>query len=273
MFLVDLKSGRSLFHRHSRVIAVAALAVAGLSVALSVQRFFGGEGGREPDIQNVPYDGRFTFARAKYITGPGGWYYRGLPAWAHGYPMAEQNLMRIMNELSNFRPHIAEDNVYALDDPELCRYPIVYMTEAGYWAMTDEDAKGLRAYLLKGGFAIFDDFRDDIRGAGWEVFEDNMRRVLPEAQILDMDPSHPIFHSFFEINSFDIIPQYYDSGHPILRGIFEDNNPSKRLLAIINFNTDVANFWEFSATGLRPIDESNQAYKLGVNYIIYGLTH
>ena len=64
-----------------------------------------------------------------------------------------------------------------------------------------------------------------------------------------------------------------DRGQPILRGIFEDNNPSKRLLAIINFNTDVANFWEFSATGFRPIDESNQAYKLGVNYIIYGLTH
>ena len=259
--------------RRGRIIAAVVLVVAGLGVALRAQRFFEGEGGREPDVRNVPYDGRFTFARAKYITGPGGWYYRGLPAWAHGYPTAEQNLMRIMNELSNFRPHIAEDNVYALDDPELCRYPIVYMTEAGYWAMTDEDAKGLRAYLLKGGFAIFDDFRDDVRGAGWEVFEDNMHRVLPEARILDMDPKHPIFHSFFEIDSFDIIPQYYDRDRPLLRGIFEDNNPSKRLLAIINFNTDVANFWEFSATGFRPIDESNQAYKLGVNYIIYGLTH
>ena len=273
MLLIDLKSGGSSTPGRGRIIVIVALAVVALSVAASAQRFFGGEGGLEPDIHNVPYDGRFTFARAKYITGPGGWYYRGLPAWAHGYPTAEQNLMRIMNELSNFRPHITEDNVYSPDDPELCRYPIVYMTEAGYWAMTDEDAKGLRAYLLKGGFAIFDDFRDDVRDAGWEVFEDNMHRVLPEAKILDMDPTHPIFHSFFEINSFDIIPQYYDRGQPILRGIFEDNNPSKRLLAIVNFNTDVANFWEFSATGFRPIDESNQAYKLGVNYIIYGLTH
>src|SRR5215471_13635693 len=123
MLLVDLKSGGSLISRHARLIAAAALAVVGVSVALSAQRFFGGEGGREPDVHNVPYDGRFTFARAKYITGPGGWYYRGLPAWAHGYPMAEQNLMRIMNELTNFRPHINEDNVFALDDPELRRYP------------------------------------------------------------------------------------------------------------------------------------------------------
>jgi hypothetical protein len=247
----------------------AALAAVCLSAGLSAQRFFASEGGREPAIHNIAYDGRFTFARARFVTGPGGWYYRGLPAWAHGYANAEQNLMRIMNELSNFRPHITEDNVFSLDDPELSRYPILYMTEAGYWVMTDEEAKGLRAYLLKGGFVIFDDFRD----AGWDPFEQNMHRVLPEAKVVNMDPSHPIFHSFFEINSFDIIPQYYDRGQPILRGIFEDNNPSKRLLAIVNYNTDLANFWEFSATGLKPIDESNQAYKLGVNYIIYGLTH
>jgi hypothetical protein len=273
MFFFDLNSGRPLILRHARQIVIAAIVVLGLTIVVSAQRFFMGEGGREPDTHNVPYDGKFTFARARFVTGPGGWYYRGLPAWAHGYPLAEQNLMKIMNELSNFRPHITEDNAYALDDPELCRYPIVYMTEAGYWAMTDEDAKGLREYLLKGGFAIFDDFRDAFPGSGWDNFEANMHRVMPEAQIVDMDPRHPIFHSFFEINSFDIIPQYYDRGQPILRGIFEDNNPSKRLLAIINFNTDVANFWEFSATGFRPIDESNQAYKLGVNYIIYGLTH
>jgi len=90
---------------------------------------------------------------------------------------------------------------------------------------------------------------------------------------VDMDASHAIFHSFFEIDSFDIIPQSYDRGRPIFRGLFEDNDPTKRLMAIVNYNTDVSDFWEFSATGFRPIDESNQAYKLGVNYIVYGLTH
>jgi uncharacterized protein DUF4159 len=263
----DLRTSRPRILRRWAAALLSALAV--LSLAVSAQEFLAREGGREPEVHNVPYDGRFTFARARYTTAPGGWYYRGLPAWAHGYPNAEQNLMKIMTELSNFRPHIAEDNVYSLTDRDLARYPIVYLTEAGYWTMSDEDAAGLRSYLLKGGFAIFDDFR----GAGWDLFADNMRRVLPEAQIVDLDPSHPIFHSFFEINSFDIIPQYYDRGQPVLRGIFEDNNPAKRLLAIVNFNTDLANFWEFSATGLKPIDESNQAYKLGVNYIIYGLTH
>ena len=220
-----------------RTLVTLAVLVCCASVALA-QRGFGGFGGRWVPFSiqpNAKYDGRFTFVRVKYETAPGGYWWRGLPSWAHGYPLAEQNLMKIMNELSNFRPHIAEDNVYALDDPDLYRYPIVYMTEGGFWAMTDEDAKGLRAYLLKGGFAIFDDFRDDFRGAGWDHFEENMHRVLPEAKIVDMAATHQIFHSFFEINSFDIIPQYYDRGKPVLRGIFEDNDPSKRLLAIVNY--------------------------------------
>ena len=97
--------------------------------------------------------------------------------------------------------------------------------------------------------------------------------MLPEARFIDLEPTHPIFHSFFEIDSFDIVPQMYDLGRPVFRGVFEDNDPNKRLLAMINFNTDISEYWEFSGTGLQPIAETNEAYKLGVNYIIYGLTH
>src|SRR2546428_54248 len=159
----------------------------------------------DPPVHNIPYDGRFTFARVRYTTGPGGYYYRGLPAWAHGYADAESNLTKILTEISDLNPHVDESNVFDLDDPALCRYPIAYMTEAGFWTMTDREAAGLRAYLRKGGFAIFDDFR----GLGWDNFEANMRRVLPDARFIDLDPSHSIFHAFFEINSFDVIPQYY----------------------------------------------------------------
>jgi hypothetical protein len=241
------------------------------------QRRFGNGPGPEPPTHNIPYDGRFTFARLRYTTGPGGYYYRGLPAWAHGYAEAEHNLMKILRELSNFGPHIDESNVLGLDDPELCKYPVSYMTEAGFWEMSDQEAAGVRAYLQKGGFVIFDDFRGVgsriPSGGGWENLESNMRRVIPDARFIDLEPTHPIFHSFFEINSFDIVPQFYDEGRPIFRGLFEDNDPSKRMIAIINFNTDVSNFWEFSATGVRPFEESNEAYKLGVNYVMYALTH
>jgi len=253
---------------------LAAVLVAAAGTAAAAQLGFLGD--REPSVRNPPYDGRFAFARIRYTTGPGGYYYRGLPAWAHGYSYAERNLMKIMSELSYLNPHVEDSMALTLDDPELCKYPIAYMTEAGFWTLTDKEAAGFRAYLEKGGFVIVDDFREvphDHGGKGWDNFEANMRRVLPQARFVDLDSSHPIFDSFFRIESFDVIPQYYDQGRPILRGLFEDNDPTKRLMIIANLNTDVANFWEFSARGFKPIDEANQAYKLGVNYVIYGLTH
>jgi hypothetical protein len=238
-------------------------------------RFFGDFGpGREPEVKNVPYDGRFTFARLRFTTGPGGYYYRGLPAWAHGYNHAETNLTKILNALTTLNPRLDGFNVLAADDPQLAKFPVAYMTEAGYWVLSDKEAEALRAWLRKGGFLIVDDFRDDFRsGGGWGNFADNMRRILPGARIETLAPSHPIFHSFFEIDSFDVVPQYYDRGQPVFRAIFEDNDPSKRIMVMINFNTDISNYWEFADTGFRPVGEANEAYKLGVNYIIYGMTH
>jgi hypothetical protein len=256
-----------------------AFAIVGASILVAGATFaqFGGFPGRLTAFhprRNVAYDGRFTFVRLNYTTAPGGYWYRGLPAWAHGYPLAEQNLMRIMKEISYLDPHVDEINSVALDDPELFKFPVAYIIEVGWWEMRDSEAAALRAYLQKGGFVIVDDFK--VRGAngegGWDVFESNMRRVLPNPQFVDLTAAHPIFHSFFEINSLDI-PQAYTPGKPIFRGLFEDNDPNKRLQMIVNYNTDVSQFWEWSGTGLRPVDQTNEAFKLGVNYLIYGMTH
>jgi hypothetical protein len=224
---------------------------------------------------NPRYDGQFMFARLKYSVGPGGYYYRGLPAWAHGEPFAEENLMKIMDSVSLLAPHIDEGVVLSLDDPDLMKFPVSYMTEAGFWTMSDDEGKALAAYLKKGGFVIFDDFRDPPRGGGgYDNFLYNIQRAMPGIQPLPMDISHPIFHAFYEIDSFDLVPQAYDNFvRPSFLGLFEDNDPKKRLMAIVNYNTDIADFWEFSGRGWYPVDSSNEAYKLGVNYIIYGLTH
>jgi hypothetical protein len=230
----------------------------------------------DPVIEKIPYDGRFSLVRLSFTTNsPYGFYYRGLPAWAHGYPESERNLMRIMSEVSSLHPLLDKSTVIAPDDPQLFKYPVAYMAEADFWGMSDKEAACLHAYLKKGGFIIFDDFRDDGRDSfqGWATFAAQMQRVMPGARITDLTPAHPIFHSFFDINSFDIVHQYYDRSRPIFRGVFEDNDPKKRLMVMINFNTDVSNYWEFSATGFRPVAESNEAYELGVNYIVYALTH
>ena len=262
-------------------VGAIALALGGGATGLGQRSFFAGDP-RDPVVAKPTYDGRFTFARLKYTSGPGGYYYRGLPAWAHGYipsvdgDRAEVNLMKIMNEVSYLNPHIEEGGVFSFDDPELFKYPLAYMSEPGFWTMGDQETAGLRAYLLKGGFIIFDDFRADglvNSGGGWANFARNVRRAFPELQPIELDASAAVFHSFFGIDSLAIVPQSYDRGRPVFFGLFEDNDPKKRMMAIVNYNTDVSDFWEFSATGFRPTNESNQAYKLGVNYIMYGMTH
>ena len=266
--------------RRRRAMLVAAAALLFLAAAASAQRGFGRDTRDQGPLRlrsNAAYDGRFTFVRVNYDTAPGGYWAGGRPAWSHGYPVAERNLMKIMNELSLLGAHDDDFNTLALEDPDLFKYPVAYIIEVGWWTLTDRGAATLRDYLLKGGFLIVDDFKAPgwrgIPGAGWEPFEANMRRVLPGVRFYDMVATHPIFHSFFEINALDNFPQAYNAGQPIFRGVFEDNDPSRRLLAIVNYNTDISQYWEWSGRGLRPFDETNEAYKLGVNYIIYGLTH
>ena len=258
----------------TRTLVILAFALLTVSAAL-VQFGFGGGRGRFTVRANIPYDGRFTFVRVKYTTAPGGFWYSGWPAWGHGYPISEQNLMNIMNEVSYLGPHIEEVNTLALDDPEINKYPVLYLIEPGWWQMTEPEATALRAFLAKGGFVIVDDFKPTGFNACdcWEHFEANMKRVMPEVRFFDMDASHPIFHAFFEINRLDIVPQAYNAGRPYFRGMFEDNDRSKPLQMIVNYNTDISQFWEWSSVGLRPIDQTNEAYKLGVNYVVYGMTH
>ena len=250
--------------------AVMLVLLTGVSSALAQRG--GGFGGRRsliPVEPNAKYDGRYTFVRLRY--GPPVEYVGQRVPWSHDYPTGERHFMKILNELTTLDAHVEETSIIGFDDPQIFKYPVSYMAEPGFLSLSNEEVAGFSAYLRKGGFVIFDDF-SPWRG-GWEPFELQMLRVIPGARFVDLDASHPIFHAFFDINDLGIVPQNYDQGRPIFRGIFEDNNPAKRLLAIINFNTDISEYWEWSDTGLKPISESNEAYKLGVNYIIYGMTH
>jgi len=222
---------------------------------------------------NIGYSSRFTFVRLSYDMSlrAGGFFLGGrdLP-WAHDYPQAEQNLLRILDDLSVLRPEQGPrgGNVFSVGDAELHRYPFAYMSEPGYWAQTDEQAASLRAYLLKGGFVVFDDFRGD----HWQNFEAQLRRVLPEGKLVELDISHPVFHSFFDIGTLDMAEMYIGYT-PAFYGVFEDNDPTRRLMVVANYNNDIGEYWEFDGTGWLPIDLTNDAYKFGVNYVMYAMTH
>ncbi|MBI2401838.1 MAG: DUF4159 domain-containing protein [Gemmatimonadetes bacterium] len=242
-----------------RVTLVMVVVAAGVTVSAMQAQERSFRRGREPRPQldedyakyNVPYDGRFTFARLRYDESlwdrAGFWGRRGGdPGWFHDYPRAERHLMKLLSE--------------------------AYLSEPGYWTVSDAEATNLRSYLLKGGFLIVDDFE----GEHWLNFEDKMRKVLPDAVFVKLDPSYPVFHAFFDIGSLEnlSVGNYRAQWAPsVYYGIFEDNDPKKRLMVVANYNNDIGDYWEWSDMGYFPIELSNEAYKLGINYIVYALTH
>ncbi len=239
-----------------------ALAACGLILGLAIAggaayAASGGLAALDTAEENTEYDSRFVFVRLRYEMGlraRGGGFFGGDLPWAHDYPRAERNLTRILDEITSLNPFQGPrgGNILTLDDPDLHRFPFAYMSEPGYWTLNDDEALGLRTYLQKGGFLVFDDFRGD----HWFNFEAQMRRVLPDARLVELDISHPIFHAFFDIETLDM-PWMYNLP-PRFYGIFEDNDPTRRLMVIANFNNDIGEYWE---------------YKFGVNYVMYSMTH
>ena len=167
----------------------------------------------------------------------------GEPPWAHDYPTADIHLMKILKELTLAAPRVDGSNVFTLDDPELFDYPIAYMSEPGFWTMTDEEGDGLRNYLMKGGFIIFDDFRDN----DWYNLEEQMKRVLPEARWIELD--RPTTGLQLVLRDQGPSTSAIREGPPT-SGMFEDNDPKKRLIAIANGHNDLGEYWEFSDTGM-----------------------
>ena len=273
--------------RDSTLTSLAMIGMAALMLSLTASDLLGQRrGGRRyydgdpnefyvpPDWKgNIPYDGRFTFARIKY-RGYEHFMNEG-PGWSHDYPRAEEHLMRILREITSIRPFVESPKaiggiILALDDPELMKYPVAYLSEPGGWHPNDKEELGLRNYLLKGGFIILDDFRAD--PDEWAEVHAIFQQVLPKHPIVRIPENHPIFDSFFKIDLGLIDRGGMGYGRTEYWGIFQDNDPKKRLMAIINLNGDIGESWQWSQRGF-AMAPSNEAYKLGVNYLIYALTH
>jgi hypothetical protein len=254
------------------------LSLAALSLSLAIGPLAAqdqpGPFARDPYMKNAPYDGRFTFVRIKYGSGGGGGlgqfdgFRRGFdPKWDHDYHRAETHFDKILNELTTLRPNLDVSNILTLDSPDLFKYPVAYICEVGFWVPNEKEIEGLRNYLLKGGFLIVDDF------VGPQIynFQTQIEKILPGVRLIPLTTDHPLFDSFYRIESLDYNHPYFQVPSQFL-GIFENNDPTRRLMAVVNYNNDIGEYWEFSDEGMFPIDLSNEAYKLGVNYVVYALT-
>lgn len=211
----------------------------------------------------------FQFVRIRYngymdSWGGGRW----VPPWMHDYPRAERNFLKILSELTVVETTPESYLILDLDDPRIMDYPLLYVSEPGYWDVTEREAANLREYLARGGFVIFDDFRGS---SEWINFTNCMKKVSPARDLQELTLDHPVFHCFYDIETLDMIPPYeVPSPGPKFYGLFDQNG---RLQAVANFNNDIGDYWEWSDDVLTPINLSNEAYKFGINYVIYGLTH
>jgi hypothetical protein len=216
--------------------------------------------------RNAKYDGRVALVRARY---------QAYPGWSFDYPAMENNLAQVLHDITTLRPNLEAADILDLDDPQLFKYPLVYLSEPGYWMPTPTEAEGLRTYLQKGGFLIVDDFHYPNE---WAVFDRAMRSVLPAARIYRLDASHSIYNTFFAIKSLEV-PYPGDTGPNALMGeffgIYQDNDPRKDLMAVINYNMDLGDYLEWSndPRSRYSLVPTNEAYKFLINYVVYGLTH
>ena len=211
---------------------------------------------------------KFKFARIRFgPMFPGAHIGDGGEPWSHDYPEAGEHFSKILTELSKLQVDLDSDEyIFSFDDPNLFKYPFAYLCEVGYMELSDEEIRGMREYLLRGGFLLVDDFR---RPFEMRNFTDQVKRALPEYSIKELDITHPIFNCFFSIKSLDVRAPYRGM-KPEFFGL-EDKNG--RLMMVINYNNDVSDYWQWSNNAFQPIEDTNSAYKFGVNYVFYALTH
>ncbi len=190
----------------------------------------------------------------------------GGPPWSHDWPRGEEHLMKIMSEVTKLDVNPG-GHVVSFDSEGAFNYPIAYMCEVGFLDLTDKEAYNMAEYLLRGGFLIVDDFRGD---RDLDNFRRQLKKVFPDRSLTEVPRTHPIWTCFYDITKVFPEPPYARYLAPQYLGISDDRG---RLMLIANFNNDISEYWEWSDNPMMPIDQSNEAYKYGVNYIMYALTH
>jgi len=218
------------------------------------------------------------FGRGRFGGGGGGDYKQGYSSWTTDYPRSDRHFAEALRRLTRVNARSVEQPV-DLDDGEVSDWPFLYAVEVGHWQLTDAQAKAMREYLLRGGFFMCDDFHADYE---WQVFEESMHRVFPDRPIVDLDKTEPIFHVIYDLDDKYQVPgaQYLRSGRTYemdesgrpehWRGIFDDNG---RLMVAICHNMDLGDSWEHADNPYYDQKFSALGLRIGINYVVYSMTH
>lgn len=207
--------------------------------------------------------------------GRGGDWRRGGTPWAVDYPHGDRTFAHLLRRLSAVDARSVEQPVNLDDGDDVFNWPFLLVGLPGCWELTDAQVAKLREYLLRGGFLLCDSFYGSYEWAG---FERGMRRIFPELAIVDIADDHPIFHVVYDLIDRPQIPTWQhlplgfrdDGAEPRWRGVLDADG---RILVMVTFNNDLGDGWQRADEPAYPQDRADLAIRLGMNFVVYTLTH
>ncbi len=240
-----------------------------------------------PDYQEQT---EFVFARLMYPSHPYGLFSRSRGyaeieardwrqgvSWTQDYPRADRHFALVMRRLTRIHTRSAEQPVNPDDGDDIYNWPFLAAGEMGDWKLSGAQIAKVREYLLRGGFLMLDDFWGK---SEWDRFMETMREVVPDRQIVDIENPDAIFHIVYDLdNRYQIMGQWAMRGGmadrwvgsvPRWRGVYDDKG---RLMVAITFNNDVGDSWEYADDPIYPEKYSALGIRLGVNDVVYAMTH
>jgi hypothetical protein len=212
----------------------------------------------------------------RYRFGAGDWR-EGGTSWTQDYPRADRHFALALRRLTRIHVRSAEQPVNPDDPGDIYNWPFLFAGEMGDWKLTAAQAKTLRDFLLRGGFLMLDDFWGTEE---WNRFQESMRLVFPDRPVVEIEDDDQIFHIVYDLNDRYQIPGQWairrgttyrnDGSVDYWRGIYDDRG---RLMVAMAFNSDIGDSWEFADDPHYPEKYSALGIRIGVNYVMYALTH
>jgi Domain of unknown function (DUF4159) len=234
--------------------------------------------GRSPSSTAPPSGGEYTFVRTIYDSPQGYYGRRRLGTWATDFPEADNHFITGIREWAGTNLNISQrPEQLEIMDERLFDYPIIYIVEPGYMELSAEQAARLREYVLRGGFLFLDDFWGE---AEWENVSEQLKKALPEYELKDLPLDHPIFHSYLDVEEVVQVPNIYNAQIgitsekggvvPHYMGIIDKQG---RVVGFIARNCDLGDAWEWINDARYPVKYGLAAYKVGINVVIYAMSH
>jgi hypothetical protein len=203
----------------------------------------------------------------------------GGTSWTQDYPRADRHFAQALRRLTRISVRSVEQPVDPDDTDDFFNWPWMNAGEMGDWKLTDAQAATVREYLLRGGFLMLDDFWGPEEYAR---VDEPMKAIFPDRPVVEIDSKDPIFHSVYNLDDrFQILGDWCvhfslqcqqravgTAAHWM--GVYDDKN---RLMVMISFNSDIGDAWEWADGPQYPEKMAGEAIRIGVNYVVYAMTH